>query len=53
MKIYKLNDFEYWYNRSYHTWYAIRLDAEGNQVGDALFAYSKEQIKLYIEMEYN
>lgn len=51
MKIYKLHAYEYWYDRSYRSWYAIKLDEEGNQVGEALFAYTKEEIISYIEME--
>lgn len=51
MKVYKYKSYEYWYDRSYRTWYAIKLDAEGNQIGDAIDAYTKQEIVKYIEMD--
>lgn len=52
MKVYNYMDYEYWYDRSYRTWYAIKLDSNGFQVGEALFAFSKREIVKYIELEY-
>lgn len=46
MKIYKIEDWEYWYDRSAMSkcWWAARFDAEGNQTNDAIHAYSKDDI---------
>lgn len=51
MKAYKYKSYEYWYDRSHSTWYAIRLDSEGSQVGNAIDAHTKQEIVKYIEME--
>lgn len=51
MKVYKYKSYEYWCDRSHRTWYAIRLDSEGNQVGDAIDAYTKQDIVRYIDLE--
>lgn len=36
---------EYWYDPSTRCWWAIKVDAEGNQVGAALDAYTKREIR--------
>lgn len=51
MKVYKLKDWEYWYDRSYRTWYAIKLDEDGYQIGDAIDAYTKDEIIQYIKTD--
>lgn len=51
MKIYTKDDWQYWYDRSYRCWFAARYDLQGNQLGDSIFAYSKKQLELYIDME--
>lgn len=47
MKTYHLNNWQYWYDRGHQTWYAAKFDKEGNQQGDAVFAFNKEDIKSY------
>lgn len=32
---------EYWYDRHVRVWYARLLDAEGNQIGAAIDAYTR------------
>lgn len=44
MNIYRVGMVEYWYTRSYRCWWCAEYDAEGNQVGDAEHAYTKEEI---------
>lgn len=36
--------YQYWYDRSTRCWWAIQTDAEGNQVNDAVDAYTKTEI---------
>lgn len=51
MKVYKYKSYEYWYDRSYKTWFAIKVDAFGNQIGNAIDAYTKQDIVKYIDLE--
>ena len=44
MKVYRLGMVEYWYDRSYRNWWCREVDADGNQVGDADHAYTKDEI---------
>ena len=49
MKIYYgLNGWQYWYDRMTRAWWAAIFDAEGNQVGDAIHAYTKAEIEMEI-----
>jgi hypothetical protein len=38
MKVYKFPGGEYWYDRSILSWTVRKVDAEGNQIGEAQFA---------------
>jgi hypothetical protein len=51
MKIHKILDWQYWYDRTCRVWYAARFDAEGFQIGDCIDAAAKEQIVQYIILE--
>ena len=42
--------FEYWYDFSVRVWYGMPVDANGNQIGDTVDAYHKDQILSYIDM---
>lgn len=44
MNVYKFGMIEYWYTRSYRCWWCAEYDEEGNQVGDADHAYTKDEI---------
>jgi hypothetical protein len=44
MKIYTLGSWQYWYDRAYRSWYAATFDPVGNQIGPAIFAYTKQEI---------
>tara|TARA_R110000772_G_scaffold263632_1_gene383492 strand:+ start:222 stop:437 length:216 start_codon:yes stop_codon:yes gene_type:complete len=47
MKIYRpYPNVEYWYDPAYRCWFAIRVDAEGNQVGESKDAHSRDDIKM-------
>lgn len=48
-KVYRLGEWEYWYDSSTRCWWAAVMDAAGNQVGDAMDAYSKREILLIVE----
>jgi hypothetical protein len=37
------NTVEFWYSRSVRSWVVQVKDAEGNQVGDAHYVYSKQE----------
>jgi len=52
MKIYKLENFEYWYDPHNRSWWAMQVDkATGYQVGDALNAYTKQEIIFHVKQE--
>jgi len=45
-RIYKgLDGWEYWYDSSTRCWWAARFDAEGNQINEAINAYTKAEIE--------
>lgn len=45
MKVYRnIPHVEYWYDRSTQCWWCMNVDDEGNQVGDAANAYTKQEI---------
>lgn len=44
MKIHKAGGVEYWYDRSVRCWYAAKRDADGNQIGNAVHAATREGI---------
>lgn len=48
MKIHKnISGVEYWFDRTNNggrSWWAIKVDKEGNQIGDAKFAADKKGI---------
>ena len=46
MKIRRIGNVQYWYdgNAGVRCWWAAEFDAEGNQVGDAVDAYTKDEI---------
>ena len=52
-KTYKVagTDWEYWYDNRCRVWVATKRDSEGNQVGAAIDAHTKQQIQKYIQME--
>ena len=43
-KVYKTGTYEYWYDRSTKCWWMANFDDDGNQVGDAVDAYTKREI---------
>tara|TARA_R110002051_G_C8494963_1_gene463799 strand:+ start:289 stop:600 length:312 start_codon:yes stop_codon:yes gene_type:complete len=54
MKVYKKEDFEYWYDRSTQCWWAIEIDPKtGYQVKDAHDSYRKDQIIEIVEEQQN
>ena len=44
MKIYNFGNVEYWYDRSTRCWWCAEFDNEKNQVGEAVHAYTKDEI---------
>jgi len=57
MKVRKLYEdsngwVEYWYDSSNRSWWAMRVDSEGNQVGEARFSATKREI-LAITVEFS
>ena len=44
MKIYHLNDWQYWYDRKTRCWWAARFDERWYQINDAIHAYTKGEI---------
>lgn len=50
MNVYKCdNGWEYWYDRSQGgNWWCAKFDAEGNQIGDAQFAYNRKEIIMIV-----
>ena len=54
MKIYKKNNYEYWYDRSTRCWWAAMFE-NGCQIGESFNCYTKEDIEDWIdsEIEYN
>lgn len=50
MKIHTYKNWQYWYDRAYRCWFAIRVDSNGNQVGDCIDAYDKDGILKGIEI---
>jgi hypothetical protein len=45
MKIYEYeNGVEYWYDRSTKCWWTAKFDRDHNQIGDAVHAYTMEEI---------
>jgi len=51
MKVYIQGVWGEWYDRSYRTWYAAKFDKQGNQSGDSIFAFTKQEIKEYINVD--
>jgi len=51
MKVYIQGVWGEWYDRSYRTWYAAKFDKQGNQIGDSIFAFTKQEIKEYINLD--
>ena len=49
MKIYKQGSWQYWYDKAYRCWFAAQFDTDGNQIGDSINAYSKQEILNEIE----
>ena len=45
MKIYKMKNYEFWYDKNTRCWWAAKYDKNHNQIGDAFHAYTKEEIK--------
>lgn len=43
-KVYKTGTYQYWYDRSTKCWWMANFDDDGNQVGDAVDAYTKREI---------
>lgn len=41
MKIHTYKDWQYWYDRAYRCWFAMRIDINGNQVGDCINSGTK------------
>jgi hypothetical protein len=52
MKIYKINNVEFWYDRSQRVWWASLKDANGNQIGNAVHAATRDGIKYAIKTLY-
>ena len=50
MKIHKIDNWEYWYDRSVRCWWAMQVDENGNQLDDAIHAYTKEEIYYAIQI---
>jgi len=48
MKIHYYKDFQYWYDRSNRCWWIARFDSDGNQIGAANHAYTKEEVLLWV-----
>lgn len=48
MKVHKQTidgrNFEHWYDRHTRCWWAAEFDAEGNQIGAAEHAYTRDEI---------
>jgi hypothetical protein len=41
---YRLRDVRYWLNRETRVWWAARYDSNGNQIGDAVHAATRDSI---------
>ena len=44
MNVYSFGMIEYWYDRSTRCWWAREVDANGDQVGEADHAYTRDEI---------
>lgn len=51
MKIYKLRDCEYWYDRSQRCWYAARILSPQGDLGASINEYTKREIIRSIESD--
>ena len=40
----EIKGVEYWYDRHERCWYVMRIDQEGNQIGNSINAYTKREI---------
>ena len=49
MKVYTYKGYKYWYERCWRSWAIVKYDEEGNQLGDAVYVYSKEEVKPEID----
>ncbi len=41
-----ITNIEIWYNRSAKSWVVQMLDDEGNQIGDAVYVYTKREAEI-------
>lgn len=48
MKIHRLDNWEYWYDRTLRVWYTIPVDEQGNQTGEGFHAATKEEVINFI-----
>ena len=49
MSTYRLRDVRYWLNRETRVWWAARYDSNGNQIGDAVHAATRDGIRKEID----
>ena len=49
MNTYTLRDVRYWLNRETRVWWAARYDSNGNQIGDAVHAATRDGIRKEID----
>lgn len=45
-------NFHVYYDRSSKSWWAYRLDPEGNQIGDAVHGETRDIALIYLGMEW-
>jgi hypothetical protein len=50
MKIHKYKDYELWYDRTTRCWFAAKFDSNGYQIGDAIDAYTKQELISWIDV---
>jgi len=53
MKFYHIGVWQYRYDPSTKCWWAAEYDAEGNQIGEAIDSYAKDDIIRSVKMEIN
>jgi hypothetical protein len=49
VKTYRLRDVRYWFDRETRVWWAARYDADGNQIGNAVHAATRDGIRREID----
>ena len=42
--------YQYYYCKEHKCWYAYWTDEKGNQLGDSVFAHTKEQVLIQLGM---